>query len=59
MISRRLLRQARLVAGIAAAVLAVAEAQGGFPCEDDEWVRATWRPGTPAVCTSCYVCSVG
>ena len=59
MISRRLLRQARFVAGIAAAVLAVAEAQGGFPCEDDEWVRATWQPGTPAVCTSCYVCSVG
>ena len=52
--------RAWLVAAAAAAtVLAVAEAQGGFPCADDEWVRTSWQPGMPAECTSCYVCSVG
>ena len=49
----------RLVA-IVSAALAVAEAQGGgFPCADDEWIGATWHPGMPVECTSCYMCAAG
>ena len=49
-----------LVAGVAAAGVLVAEAQReDFPCEHHEWVQESWRPGTPADCTSCYVCSTG
>ena len=54
---RRQLLRAWLVAG---AFLVVAEAQReDFPCGHHEWIRASWRPGMPVECTSCYVCSIG
>eukprot|EP01047_Picozoa_sp_COSAG01_P074325 COSAG01_NODE_12387_length_1748_cov_1.427879_2_plen_334_part_00 len=31
----------------------------GFPCQEDEWVNATWHPPQEPQCHSCYDCTVG